>query len=318
MPSPVSLLKSLSRPLLLLVAGCLAVLAACLILMLVDPRQLMGASVWLKPAKFAASIAAAAGTLALLLPHIRLPVRGGRRAVAVIVITAAFEQVIITLQAARGVASHFNATSTLNIALFSAMGIGISIFAVAIAYITWVAFRQRFADRALGWGIRLGLATMLAGSAIAYAMPRPTPAQLDSMRAGNPPAMIGAHAVGVADGGPGLPVTRWSTEGGDLRVPHFIGIHALQLLPLVGWRLGRRGRGSAAGAARAARLTVVAGAGVIGLVAVTLVQALRGIPLMAPDGFTVALAIALLAGCALAAAWPARACVQALPSAARA
>jgi hypothetical protein len=68
-------------------------------------------------------------------------------------------------------------------------------------------------------------------------MPRPTPAQLDAMRAGKPPAMMGAHAVGVADGGPGLPVTRWSTEGGDLRVPHFIGIHALQLLPLVGWYL---------------------------------------------------------------------------------
>jgi hypothetical protein len=318
MPLPTSLLKSLSRPLLLLVAGCLAALAACLILMLVDPRQLMGVSVWLKPAKFAASIAAAAGTLALLLPHVRLPARGGRRAVAVIVITAALEQVIITLQAARGVPSHFNATSALNTALFSAMGIGISIFAVAIAYITWVAFRQRFADRALGWGIRLGLAAMLAGSAIAYVMPRPTPAQLDSMRAGSRPAMIGAHAVGVADGGPGLPVTTWSTEGGDLRVPHFIGIHALQLLPFVGWRLGRRGRGSAARAAHAVRLTIVAGAGVSSLMTVTLVQALRGSPLLAPDAFTVALAIVLLAGCALAAAWPTRACVQALPTAARA
>jgi len=314
MPLPTSLLRSLPRPLLLLVAGCVAVLAACLVLMLLDPRQLMGASVWLKPAKFAASIAAAAATLALLVPHIRLPGRGGRRAVAVIVVTAALEQVIITVQAARGVASHFNATSPLNIALFAAMGIGISIFAVAVAYITWFAFRQRFADRALGWGIRLGLAAMLAGSAIAYVMPRPTPAQLAAMRAGKPPAMMGAHAVGVADGGPGLPVTRWSTEGGDLRVPHFIGIHALQLLPLVGWRLGRRGRASAAAAARAVRLTVVAGASVIGLMTVTLVQALRGIPLLAPDAFTVGLAIAVAAGCALAAAWPARACVQALPS----
>lgn len=318
MPSPTSLLKSLSRPLLLLAAGCLAVLAASLVLMLVDPRQLMGASVWLKPAKFAASIALAAATLALLLPHINLPTAGGRRATAVIVFTSVLELVIIAVQAARGVPSHFNATSALNVALFSAMGIGISIFTVAVAYVTWHALRQRFADRALGWGIRLGLATMVAGSAIAFVMPRPTPAQLASMRAGHAPAMVGAHTVGVADGGPGLPVTRWSTEGGDLRVPHFLGIHALQLLPLVGWRLGRRGRGSAAGAARAARLTVVAGAGVIGLVVVTLVQALRGIPVLAPDMFTLATAMAVLAGCALTAAWPARACVQTLPSAARA
>jgi hypothetical protein len=116
--------------------------------------------------------------------------------------------------------------------------------------------------------------------------------------------------VGVADGGPGLPVTRWSTEGGDLRAPHFLGIHALQVLPLIGWLLGRRGRGSAAAAARAARLTAVAGAGMIGLVAVTLVQALRGIPLLAPDSITVALAAVVVAGCGLAAAWPARARMQ--------
>jgi hypothetical protein len=318
MPSPTSPLKSLSRPLLLLAAGCLAVLAASVVLMLVDPRQLMGASVWLKPAKFAASIALAAATLALLLPYIDLPAVGGRRAITVIVFTSVLELAIITVQAARGVPSHFNATSALNVALFSVMGIGISMFTVAVAYVTWYALRQRFTDRALGWGIRLGLITMVAGSAIAFVMPRPTPAQLANMRAGHAPAMVGAHAVGVADGGPGLPVTRWSTEGGDLRVPHFIGIHALQLLPLVGWRLGRRGRGSAAGAARAARLTVVASAGVIGLVVVTLVQALRGIPVLAPDMFTLATAVAVLAGCALGAAWPARACVQTLPSAARA
>jgi hypothetical protein len=309
-------LPRVARPLVLLAAACLAALAASLILMLVDTRQLMGASVWLKPAKFAASIGVTAATLALLLRHVRLPAKAGPRVVAVIVATAMLEQAIITLQAARGVASHFNATSTLNIALFTTMGVGIVIFTIAIGVIGWFAFRQRFADRALGWGVRLGFAAMLAGSTIAFVMPRPTPAQIDSLRAGRPTPMLGAHAVGVPDGGPGLPVTRWSTEGGDLRVPHFIGIHALQLLPLVGWRLGRRGRGSTSGAARAVRLTVVVGAGTIGMVAVTLVQALRGVPVLAPDGTTIALALALAAGCAIAAAWPARACVAPLPSAA--
>jgi hypothetical protein len=294
--------ESVSRPLWLLAGACLAVLGASLMLMVVDPRQLMGASVWLKPVKFAASIAMTAATLALLLRHVHLPATGGRRAVVTIALMGALEQVIITLQAARGVPSHFNATSAVNGALFTIMGIGITVMTIAVGYVAWFSFRQRFSDAALGWGIRLGFAIMLAGSAVGAVMPRPTAAQVETMRAGRPTPLVGAHAVGVPDGGPGLPITRWSTEGGDLRVPHFIGLHALQILPLAGAWMGRRGRRSVAAAARAARLTVIGGVGYAGLVAVTFVQALRGQPLLAPDGATAAAAIAGALGCLIAGA----------------
>jgi hypothetical protein len=286
-----------SRPLARLGLASLALLAASLLLMVMDPRQLGGAPVWLKPAKFAISIVIASFTLAFLLPHLGVPARSGRRAVWTIVVTAAIELVLITLQAARGVASHFNFATVPDAVIFQVMGGGIVVFTIAVGYLGVRSFRQRLENRALGWGIRFGFAAMLFGSVIAFAMPRPTSAQLATLKAGQPTPTIGAHTVGAPDGGPGLPVTRWSTEGGDLRIPHFIGIHGLQVLPLLGFLLGRGRRTPE----RAVRLSVIAGAGYLGLVATTLVQALRARPLFAPDSFTLALGLSILLACALAA-----------------
>ena len=289
-----------SGPLLAFALVSLGVLAASLLLMLVDPRQVLGASTWLKPAKFAISFVINAGMIALLLRWLQPLTRGTRRAVGLIVGTLTVEMVIITGQAARGVPSHFNSATALDGVLFTVMGASISVAWGAMVYLTWRAFRQRFANRALGWGIRMGLLAMVLGSALGFVMPRPTAAQLETLAAGRPTPQLGGHAVGVPDGGPGLPVTGWSTEGGDLRIPHFVGMHGLQLLPLVGWLLGRR-RPSG----RAARLTVVAGLGYLGITGVLLAQALRGQPLLAPDGWTifslVAVVLATLAAAALAA-----------------
>lgn len=286
------------RGLALLTLGALGLLAASLILQVADARTVLGAPAWMKPAKFAASIALLAPVLAWILGQMPGPRRRRLRAAGTLMTAVgALELVIISVQAARGVPSHFNNATTLDATLFQVMGGAITLFWLAQGYVALRAFRQAFATPARTWGIRLGLAGALLGGAVGFVMPRPTPAQLETLRAGGRPATLGAHAVGVPDGGPGLPVTRWSVEGGDLRVPHFFGLHALQGLPLVAFLVERRRRRGAG-----TRPVIAAGVAWIGFTVVTLWQGLRGQPLVAPDGATLA-ALALVAVAAAAVAF---------------
>jgi len=158
---------------------------------------------------------------------------------------------------------------------------------------------QRMPDQAFAWSLRLGVLISLIGMAAAFFMVTPTPHQAAGIASGYGPHVVGAHSVGVADGGPGLPVLGWSTVGGDLRVAHFVGLHALQILPLFGWLLTRR-RSVLALLAGNDRLALVSttGLGYLGLVLLLIWQALRGQSVVSPDTKTIAVASALVAGVA--------------------
>ena len=102
----------------------------------------------------------------------------------------------------------------------------------------------------------------------------------------------GGHTVGAPDGGPGLPITDWSTLHGDLRIGHFVGLHALQLLPILAFLLLRV---PGLAAVTRTRLLAVAGSGYAGLLLLVTWQALRGQALLAPDALTLGVAGALAA-----------------------
>jgi hypothetical protein len=132
--------------------------------------------------------------------------------------------------------------------------------------------------------------------ALGALMTLPTPAQQRVADRGGHPDLIGAHSVGVPDGGPGMPFTGWSTTGGDLRIPHFVGIHAMQVLPLIAILLSQLGaRVTVLRDARVrARLVRVSAATYAGLVGLVTWQALRGQPLIHPDVVTLAALAALV------------------------
>lgn len=255
----------------------LGLLAVALVGLAVDPRLITNAPAWLKPTKFAVSIPVLTITLAYMVRD--LPrTRWLRVATSLIGWLLVAELLLVFVQAARGTTSHFNVNTALDAAIFSAMGIGIATVWCMTMVLLWQHLRAPVADRSMAWALRIGLAIHILGAGMGWTMTQPRAEQLAAMQRGARPYVVGSHTVGAADGGAGMPITRWSTTNGDLRVAHFVGMHALQLLPLmlVGLRRIRARRDD--GAERGTIL--FAAAACVVLFVATFVQALQGHPLI--------------------------------------
>lgn len=263
----------------------LPVLAGALIGLGVDERVITGAPAWLKPAKFAVSIAIYSFTLAWIFGFLPTWPRTRRIVGWVTAVVLPLEMALISLQAWRGLTSHFNVGTPFDAAVFGVMGAAIVVQTMSTIAVAVALWRESLPDRALGWALRLGMTMTIIGALTGGLMTRPTRQQLEDARAGLLMTVAGAHTVGAADGGPGIAGTGWSTAYGDLRVPHFVGLHSLQVLPVIALVLARR---KVAERTRV-RLTVSAAISYASLYIVLLVEALRGQSIAAPDSLSLAL-----------------------------
>jgi Domain of unknown function (DUF4281) len=286
----------------LTILGCVMVLTllGAMVGLMFDPRVITGAPAWLKPAKFSISVSVYCFTLVWLLGFLKNRGRFVRVVTKTIVFSLAVEMIVIITQAARGTTSHFNLSTPLDSFLWITMGAFIMVVWVMTLALTVVLIRRPLPDKAFAWSLRLGLIISLVGMATGFFMVRPTPEQRASAHR-IAPKIVGAHSVGVPDGGPGLPVLGWSTVGGDMRVAHFFGLHALQVLPFLGWLITRskRRRASLNDKHRLA-LVWVAGLAYTGVLVLFAGQALLGESVIHPDGAILSLAGALISATAIA------------------
>lgn len=300
--------RAWNRPMLIL-ARVMAVVAAISFLgLLFDDRMLGGMPIWSKPFKFALSITLYGATWAWLASLTTRAPRLVHRTSIGIAVLITLEMGIITAQVVRGRASHFNNETYLDLQLYRLMGATITLVWVLTFLLTIVLVRSEVRDAATRWSIRLGAVISLVGIGFGPLMTVPTGAQAAAIDAGTRPTAVGAHSVGVPDGGEALPILGWSTTGGDLRIPHFIGMHALQLVPLLAMVLAvlalrypvlriERVR---------VRLVFVGAAGFAGLLALVAWQAYRGQPLIAPDGWTLGAFALVVAGVLAGTTWARR------------
>lgn len=211
-------------------AFCVAVFLALVPAWMLDQRMLDNAAIWTKPQKFNLSLALHFATLLVLSQLLPRAVRSGR--VMVIAAYAAasallFETIYIGLQAARGTRSHYNADTPLEDILYAAMGVGAVILIAAALVLAIQIWRHGERSRKGLWlgsvvGLSSGFVATLAFTATLSSVGR----------------YVGAPLEG---GGEVIPLLGWSREYGDLRPAHFVALHLMQTIPLIGWLADRRG-----------------------------------------------------------------------------
>ncbi|WP_422774888.1 hypothetical protein ACN28C_32405 [Plantactinospora sp. WMMC1484] len=273
--------------------------------LVVDDRLLMGESVWVKPMKFGFAMGVYGLTLAWLLSRLSRGRRVGWWLGTVFAVAGLLDVGAVFYAAAHGTFSHFNenaepvARTVRTVFSFGVMPLLLITLIIAVLVLI-----QRTGDRAVDRALRAGLGLAVASMVVALWLSDSSSAATRTVTDanGNPVTMSGGHGIGDPDGN-GMFLTHWSTTGGDLRVPHFVGMHAIQVLLLVTAILGvlATTRGWLRDEQVRARLVGVAALGYTGLFTVLTWQARRGMPVTDPDRQTL-LAFAVVVVLTLAAA----------------
>ena len=296
--SPTSLLAQAWRfsPLLTLVVGLHAALIFVGIAGLaLDPRTILGAPLWAKTTKFALSITFYCTSLLWMLSQLKSHLRLARFIATGSGIMMLLEIGVITLQnIGRAVPAHYNVGTVFDMAMWNVMAISIMVFWVLNVIAAIFLLREKMPNRVLATAVRLSLFIAIIGMAVAFSMTAPNATQMAALQSGQKLALYGGHNVNALVDGQTrmIPFLGWNMDGGDLRIAHFIGLHAMQVLPLLAWWLLRR-RNLSAG--RQVALLWVAGGGYLGLTLLTLWQALRNQSIIAPDALTLVAFVGLIA-----------------------
>ena len=135
-----------------------------------------------------------------------------------VIVLLGFEVLYIAIQAFRKMPSHYNVSTPFYSAMFIVMAIAATIVTLWTAYIGILFFIQDFKELSTHylWGIRLGIFIFVIFSFQGFLM-----------------GSRMSHTVGANDGTPGIPFLNWSKNFGDLRIVHFFGMHALQMIPFL-------------------------------------------------------------------------------------
>lgn len=202
--------------------------------LIVDDRILQYSPIWLKPFKFAFSSLLFSSSLYyfnIYLPKSKLI----KMSNMIIGSMLNLELAIIYFQAYRGRMSHFNYTTLEDMILFQLMAFGIiAVWIVLFAYVFFF-LKLNVKSNLILHAIRISLVITFLSMASAFTMTTPNKSEVEKIVAnkGIIGLTVGSHSVAEKDPSQVMPITKWALTGGDLRIAHFVGLHAIQILPLI-------------------------------------------------------------------------------------
>lgn len=197
-----------------------AIMVFCLIAGLFDERTLNGVSVWNKPMKFGLSIGVYFLTLVWFCQYLRpgtLDTRWGKTLIGIPLVAGLGEILYILIMASLGQASHYNFSSAFTITMYSVMGVGAASMVLVLPWMGYLIARYNPLSHPLIFAIVAGLVlTCVLGGGYG------------SYLSGNDGHWVNAARTDEH----GLWLFNWARDGGDLRVAHFFGMHAMHAFPL--------------------------------------------------------------------------------------
>jgi hypothetical protein len=238
----------------------LALTPLLLVMLHIDTRTLGDVDVWAKPTKFVFSVAVFALTTAWFFGYVQVERRDAwsmRGIVGTIIIAGSFEIIYISWQAGHGLESHFNRSSVFFEVMYGLMGVGAVLLVTTSLLLAWEIWRRPAP------GLRTDyVAAVVTGLVLCFVLGGGTGIYM-AQQTGHAVGLVGGHA----------PIFGWNRLGGDLRIAHFLGIHAQQAIPILGLLVG--------GLSARLRLPVlfVGSLAYTALTLALLIQAISGLPL---------------------------------------
>ena len=288
-----------NRSLFMLIAFSLLCLFVSLLGLLLDRGTINGELAWAKPCKFSVSLAIYGFTLIWFSHYLTRHKAFFQFTCRASFIGTVVELLAIIMQVVRGTSSHFNSATGFDHCVFAVITTAIMPIAFSLLALFAILLREENLPEVLGLSLKLGVFVTLIGlvPGILMLLPEGLREHIFCYR------QFDGHTIGTGIYGHGIPFIGWNAIAGDLRVAHFMGIHALQVLPFLGLLFEHFGAKLSLSICKQRQIVWNASLTYLGFVLLLTWQALRSESIAAPSTKTVAAALVMLSFSALGLAW---------------